>query len=35
MWAKANGEVECFHRALLKANQAAFVEEKDWRKELG
>ena len=34
MWAKANGEVEHFHQALLKANQAAFVEGKDWRKEL-
>ena len=28
MWAKENGEVERFHRALLKANQAAFVEGK-------
>ena len=34
MWTEANGEVERFHRALLKANQAAFVEGEDWRKEL-
>ena len=33
-WAKANGKAERFRRALLKANQAAFVEGKDWRREL-
>ena len=33
-WAKENGEVERFHRPLLKTNQAAFVEGKDRRMEL-